>query len=66
MVAVLVGKRDTQLDDLEQVHVALHLVIIELDHVVERAHRSGHHTGELGVLRKASGKVGGGGEGKMH
>ena len=50
VVAVLVGKGESNLDDLEQVHVTAHRLIVVVRRRLEAAYRTRDDARELGIL----------------
>jgi hypothetical protein len=57
VVAVFVGKGEANLDDLEQVHVTAHRLIVVVWRRLEAAYWTRDDTGELGVLDGSMGGV---------
>mmetsp|Transcript_16727 Transcript_16727/g.42490 ORF Transcript_16727/g.42490 Transcript_16727/m.42490 type:complete len:350 (-) Transcript_16727:427-1476(-) len=48
-IAILVGKRDAELDELEQVHVAAQRLVLKVNRAIVWPDRAGHHTRKLSV-----------------
>jgi hypothetical protein len=53
VVAVLVGKRKSDLDDLEEVHVTAHCLVVVVRRGFESAYWTCDNARELGVLDEA-------------